>query len=289
MRVWPLFGALALAACAPPLADNAAPSFDLTRYYAAAEAEIRANGGMRLDYAPPDAPFTRAELARNFMRIAMVNEFDTIDGRYVPSQSPARLRRFERPLVVRVINGPATPETAARLNLSLVAQYSRRLGRITGLDIRIAKTGERANMVVFFLNRAEQPRYARQLARYVTAPPRTVEADFANSPPDRLCSAFSLSSDAAPYRYSAAIILVKAEHSGAMRSACVQEEMAQALGLVNDSPQARPSLFNDDEEFAALTKHDELLLQILYDPRLSPGMSAAEVRPLLPEIINDIW
>ncbi|MFT7253735.1 MAG: hypothetical protein ACI81Q_001152, partial [Paracoccaceae bacterium] len=44
---------------------------------------------------------------------------------------------------------------------------------------------------------------------------------------------------------------------------------------------ARPSIFNDDEEFALLTTHDELLLRILYDPRLSPGMQPDQARPIL--------
>ena len=43
------------------------------------------------------------------------------------------------------------------------------------------------------------------------------------------------------------------------------------MGLPNDSPEARPSLFNDDLEFALLTEHDAILLRMLYDPRLRPG------------------
>ena len=50
--------------------------------------------------------------------------------------------------------------------------------------------------------------------------------------------------------------------------------------LTLDSPAARPSIFNDDEEFGLLTTHDELLLQMLYDPRLTPGMTAAEAAPI---------
>ena len=59
------------------------------------------------------------------------------------------------------------------------------------------------------------------------------------------------------------------------------------MGLPNDSPQARPSLFNDDLEFALLTEHDAILLRMLYDPRLRPGMTADEARPLLPAIARD--
>jgi len=283
---------LTLSACTAAVPDKEQPpqpSVDLERYYAAAEAQIRAEGGMRTEYAPPDAPFTRGDLATNFMRIALFDEYTTQNGRYVAGEAPSNLRRFDVPVLVRVVNGALTAKTAADFNQAQVASFTRRLARITGQDIRMAKEGERANMVVFFLNRAEQPLMARQLGRYVSAPPKEVEDSFANSGNDLLCAAFALSQKRRPDSYRAAIILVKSEHSEAQRDACIQEEMAQALGLTNDSRSARPSIFNDDEEFAALTKHDELLLQILYDPRLNSGMSAEEVRPLLPAIINDIW
>ena len=280
---------LALGACTPLAPDPVVPSFDLGEYYRAAEAEIRANGGMRTEYAPADAIFSREDLARNFMRIAMYDEFNTVDGRYAASETPSNLRKYERPVRVRVVNGAATTQADQNLNNQLVAQYTRRLARITGLDMRLANEEERANMIVFFLNKAEQPRMARQLGRYITAPPREVENAFANSPNDMLCGAFSLSSERAPYSYTASVILIKSEHSGAQRAACVSEEMAQALGLTNDSPEARPSIFNDDEEFAALTVHDEFLLRILYSARLKSGMSAAEVQPLLADIISEIW
>ncbi len=281
--------ALALAACAPLAPEPPALSFDLVAYYAAAEAEIRAGGGMRTDYAPADAPFTKADLARDFMRIALFDEYQTVNGSYVAGESPSNLRRFDRPVRVRVVNGDSTGPADGQFNASAVAQYTARLARITGQDIRMAGLGERANMVVFFLSREEQPRMARQLGRYVSAPPREVEDAFANSPLDLLCAAFSLSSERTPDSYRSSVILVKSEHSTAQRNACVQEEMAQALGLTNDSPAARPSIFNDDEEFAALTLHDELLLEILYDSRLHSGMRPEEVRRLLPAIIDDIW
>ncbi len=289
MRWHTILTVLALGACAAPPPAPPALSFDLGTYYSAAEAEIRARGGMRTEYDPTDAPFTKADLARDFMRIALFDEYQTINGSYVASETPSNLRRFDRPVRVRVVNGDSTSEPDAQFNATTVAQYTRRLARITGLDMRIANEGERANMVVFFLSRDEQPRIARQLGRYVTAPPREVEDAFANSALDLLCAAFSLSSERTPDSYRSALILVKSEHSPAQRSACVMEEMAQALGLTNDSRAARPSIFNDDEEFAALTRHDELLLRILYDPRLQSGMAPDAVRLLLTEIIDDIW
>jgi hypothetical protein len=61
----------------------------------------------------------------------------------------------------------------------------------------------------------------------------------------------------------------------------MHEEIAQALGLANDSPRARPSIFNDDEEFALLTGQDELMLRMLYSPELQAGMTEAEARPII--------
>ena len=82
-----------------------------------------------------------------------------------------------------------------------------------------------------------------------------------------------------PNGYPAAIAVIRAENPGLLRLSCVHEELAQGLGLANDYPAARPSIFNDDDEFALLTEQDELMLKMLYDPRLRPGMTAKEVNP----------
>ena len=73
-----------------------------------------------------------------------------------------------------------------------------------------------------------------------------------------------------------------------MRKSCIHEEMAQSLGLSNDSKIARPSIFNDDEEFAFLTTHDENLLKILYDNRLKPGMNNKDALPIVTKIAKEL-
>ncbi|MEZ5685909.1 MAG: DUF2927 domain-containing protein, partial [Paracoccaceae bacterium] len=40
--------------------------------------------------------------------------------------------------------------------------------------------------------------------------------------------------------------------------------------------------------FALLTRHDELLLRMLYDPRLTPGMTEAEARPIVQTIAAEL-
>ncbi len=82
--------------------------------------------------------------------------------------------------------------------------------------------------------------------------------------------------------------MIRAEHPDLLRLSCLHEEIAQGLGLANDSPLARPSIFNDDEEFGLLTTHDEYLLKMLYDPRIRPGMTAEEAIPVARTIANEL-
>jgi hypothetical protein len=38
-----------------------------------------------------------------------------------------------------------------------------------------------------------------------------------------------------------------------------------------------------------MTRHDEDLLRILYDPRLKAGMSADEAMPVVHRIVEELW
>jgi len=109
----------------------------------------------------------------------------------------------------------------------------------------------------------------------------------ATMPRSTFCLVFAFSQGDAP-TYARAVAVIRAEHPPLLRLSCLHEELAQGMGLANDSPRARPSIFNDDEEFALLTRHDELLLKMLYDPRLRPGMGAGQARPIIAEIAREL-
>ncbi len=70
--------------------------------------------------------------------------------------------------------------------------------------------------------------------------------------------------------------------------ACLNEELAQSLGPVNDLYRVSGTVFNDDNVFNALTPYDLLILRVLYDPRLSTGMGRAAAAPLVGRILNDV-
>jgi hypothetical protein len=278
----------ALRVAAPPAPRSAAvPGGDeLRTFYASVESQLVASGRMRRDIAPPDAPYTIDDLVRDFERVALYDEYTDVDGRFVHRQAPAHLRRWADPVRVAVMTGgSASPEDAAR-DRANVAAFTRRLGQITGVDMAIS-SGPDVNFLVLFMTSEERTAFADQVsAHYPNFAPAVVSA-LRDTPLDTFCTAYAFSKPDDPATYSAVMVLIRAEHPPFTRLSCVNEEMAQAMGLPNDSPDARPSLFNDSLEFALLTEHDAILLRMLYDPRLRPGMTADEVRPLLPAIARD--
>jgi DUF2927 family protein len=298
--VWPglmLVGLFTLSACVetlpitggpanPAAATRSAESLKLEKYYSGLQARLQTQGLLRTDGGGPDTPFSSRTLAEDFERIALYDEYTVINGRFVAQATPSSLRRWQKPVRIGLIFGDLVPEEDRIKDRANVAAYAKRLARLTGLDIRV--TDKNPNFRVMFLYRDEQKAAAPMLRREVPDLSPIVLREIVNSPRNTFCVAYSFSDPNDTNIYDSALILVKAEHSGIMRLSCIHEEMAQALGLVNDSPNARPSIFNDDEEFALLTRHDELLLRMLYDRRLKIGMTPQDARPLLPKIASDV-
>ncbi len=281
----------ALAGCEMPPAPVAAPaapevtrpsaaSLALSNYYRAAEQRLLARGLLRRDGGGPDTPITRAALVANFERIALYDEYAVRNGRFVAQQTPSRLRRWAQPVRMRAVFSDAVPAAQEATDRANLARYAERLSRLTGHPISVTQGGN-ANYHVLFLD-ADSQRAAEPLLRSLVPgiDPATV-ASITGMDRYTYCSVYAFSDRTNPDTYVAAIAVIKAEHPDLLRLSCLHEELAQGLGLANDSPAARPSIFNDDEEFALLTTHDEILLSILYDPRLRPGMTPAEARPIV--------
>jgi Protein of unknown function (DUF2927) len=68
---------------------------------------------------------------------------------------------------------------------------------------------------------------------------------------------------------------------------CAYEELLQALGPINDTD-VPWTMFNDDVQMGFFGVYDQYILNILYHPRIRPGMVPTEVRALLPEILPTV-
>jgi Protein of unknown function (DUF2927) len=69
---------------------------------------------------------------------------------------------------------------------------------------------------------------------------------------------------------------------------CVYEELLQALGPINDDASVPWTMFNDDVQKGFFDVYDQYLLNILYDPRILPGMTREEVRAVLPQVLPSV-
>ena len=64
------------------------------------------------------------------------------------------------------------------------------------------------------------------------------------------------------------------------------EEITQVLGLPNDSNKAYPSIFNDHTPEDLLSPLDVVLFQLLYESELKPGITTAQVKPIVRKVLK---
>jgi len=262
----------------PALPVASAESQALAAYYARVQADLLARGMLRTDGGGIDTPFTDTMLAENFIRVALFDEYRRTAQGLVAQETVSRLRRWDQPVRVALRFGASVPAAQRATDTARIGSYLARLQAITGHPIGLSESG--ANFFIHLVNEDERRALGPEIA--ATLPELTAPevAGLVNLPRSTYCVVYALSQGNAA-TYGRAFAVIRAEHPDLLRLSCLHEEIAQGLGLANDSPLARPSIFNDDEEFALLTGQDEMMLRMLYDPALRPGMTAAEARPLV--------
>ncbi|MFN6979578.1 MAG: DUF2927 domain-containing protein, partial [Gemmobacter sp.] len=265
------------AAAAAP-APASARSREVAAYYARIEADLRARGLLRTDGGGPDTPFGPRQLVENFVRIALYDEYAQSGGTIVARETPSPLRRGAARVGSGLRFGASVPAGRRARDTALVTAYAARLARVTGHPVRV--TDIAPNFWVYVVSEDERPTLGPEWAALFrgVAP---ADLAFATGMDLRTFCLVLAISEGDGAVYSGALAVIRSELPDLLRLSCFHEEIAQGLGLANDSPLARPSIFNDDEEFALLTRMDEALLRMLYDPRLRPGMREAEARPIV--------
>ncbi len=250
-------------------------SLALARYYRRVQDGLLTQGLLRQDGGGPDAPFSQRNLVDNFIRIALFDEYTNVGGRIVARTTPSNLDKWQEPILMSVEFGDSVLLAQRQKDNADIAQYANRLSRITGLPIRQVQSG--ANFNVFVVNEDERKALAPRIREILPGINEAALNTVTDMPRSTFCLVFALDpgNDGS---FSQALAIIRGEHPDLMRLSCIHEELAQGLGLSNDSGAARPSIFNDDEEFALLTDQDELLLRMLYDPRMIPGMGADAAR-----------
>lgn len=264
---------------------TSAASRNARQYFARSQADLLANGLLRTDGGGIDTPFTDRMLTENFIKIALFDEYTS--GRFGPVQGQARshLRRWEGPVRVGLRFGDSVSAQTRATDTAKVRSYLARLARLTGHSI--ALNDAEPNFFLYIVNEDERRALGPVAMAALPGLSHGEMRGISEMPLTTYCLVYALS-DGNSGRYTRAFSVIRAEHPDLLRLSCIHEEVAQGLGLANDSPSARPSIFNDDEEFALLTTQDEMMLRILYNPALRPGMTEAEARPIIETLARQL-
>ena len=239
-------------------------------------------GLLRRDGGGADTPYTADVLARNFEQIAFFNEYN---GTFTGRGGASPLRRWSAPVRMQVIFGAGVPPSQRNADGFAVSQYANRLARVTGHPVSATGT---PNFIVIIAGEDDRAEALQAAAKRIPGISDTSLRALRDMRRDTYCAVAAYAAGPNANTYTAAVAVIRSENPDLLRLSCIHEELAQGLGLANDSPAARPSIFNDDDEFALLTRHDEQLLRMLYDRRLRTGMTAAEARPIVRTLAREI-
>lgn len=259
MRFLPLASLCVLAAC------STTPAADVTMSGPSGAATGITVPAMQSFAPAPVAPTARsnADIAGKFLDL----EFRMESGRALP-----RLTRFEGPITVRLA-GDVPPSAPADL-----ARLIQRFRTEAGIDIRPATGTGPASVTVEFHDRSTLRRVVPTAACFVVpnvsslaeyrAKRGTAAVDWANLVTRTRVAVFA-PADTSPQE---------------VRD-CLHEELAQAMGPLNDLFSLQDSVFNDDNFNTVLTGFDMLVLRMHYSPELRSGMNEAEVAARLPALL----
>lgn len=265
-----------------PAARPAAPADPLVAFYARIEAERRARGLMRTDDGLRDGRIAASRLAAIWTEVALRDELS--GGRLIP----AVLRRWDRPVVFRLEFGASVPEGVQAADRVRVGQLVASMADAARHPMSLSPAGSaEGNFHVLVLNEAERQEIGPRLRALVPGIDASTVDLVTGMPAETFCLALAFARGGGS-TYTEAVAIIRAEHPDLTRLACYHEELAQGLGLAADSPRARPSVFNDDQEFALLTALDLMLLRLHYDARLSPGMTENRASPIVLAIASEL-
>ncbi|APX88480.1 ATP-dependent transcriptional regulator [Brevirhabdus pacifica] len=209
---------------------------------------------------------SNAEIARDFLELS----FEMESGRQLPI-----LTRFEGPIEVELRNAASS---SLRNDLDrLIA----RLRREAGIDITLVKRSDTPEIVIETVSRRELQRYVPQAACFVV--PRVAGwQDFKRNRRGAVTDWTSLRQ-----REQVSVLIPRDVSPQEVRD-CLHEEVAQALGPLNDLYRLHDSVFNDDNFHTVLTGFDMTILRAYYAPELRSGMTRDQVAAALPGILARI-
>jgi hypothetical protein len=208
--------------------------------------------------------FTNDEIRDGFFKIAFSAELQ----RGVPVE---RVRKFDEPIRIFVVSKGA-PDRRSEI-AAIVADIR---ARVNHLDVAVTNDRRAANFIVTLV--AE--RDLRRTIRSLYGSERATRIQQSLNP-----QCLSGIGKDKRHRIRRAEVILPVDAGEFTFYDCAYEELLQGLGAINDDRSVPWTMFNDDVQMGFFDVYDQYLLNILYDPRIRPGMTKEEVNGLLPDVL----
>jgi len=238
---------------------------------AAVEAARTENSEITNRRAAQRVSFSNEEILSGFLKVAFGAELQ-LDGH------AERIRKFDEPVRVFVVDRGGDRGAAARRAVisGVVADIGARVGH---LDIAVTNDRRAANVTVMLVPSRDMHRTIVQ--RYGRAQAERIE----QSLNPNCLSGIAKDPD---FRILRGEVLLPADADEFGFFDCAYEEILQSLGPINDDASVPWTMFNDEVQMGFFDLYDQYLLNILYDPRVRPGMTKEEFSALAPELLPDV-
>ena len=264
----------------------ASQEFKLRKYYNRLEERKLSLGLLRQDGGGTDTPFNVEDIVEAFEQLAFYNEYKIGENQLLPNTDMVNLGKWNSPINISMRFGNSV--TAKQKDKDLLDIHNLLLILSNATEHKMKISNKNVNMYIVVGNQKEVAELTSKIgANLPEFDPKRIPI-ITKLPKDIHCLAMTSMSAGPNSEIKSALIIIRSELPKLMRIACFHEEIAQSLGLTNDSHLARPSIFNDDDEFATLTRLDKILLRILYDNRLNSGISRQNSSQLVRQIAKEI-
>jgi hypothetical protein len=216
--------------------------------------------------------FSDEELIDGFVRTVFGAEYEA------PAAALLVVKKFTRPIRIRVEAIPSAtfPQAEANRRARLAETIIRRLAqRVPTANIAIVNRLAQANVLVAITDRRHYLSVGDVLLR-------------GNASFMRNTTCAGVPSWFANYALERSITIIPGDLDDTQFASCVSEETLQVLGPVNDDGNLPYSTFNDSNDLGGFPLFDQMILNMLYDRRVRPGMTEQQVRAILPAVLRDV-
>jgi hypothetical protein len=231
--------------------------------------------------APPDAftgappqytRFSTPELMRGFFALAFGSDLRI-------GAALRGIRRFDRPILAAVIASGSVDRSAAMQRV--VAEYAEKVPNLhlSVAQVSVVQDAASADIEIRLIDEKD---FTAALRAAFGA--EITRAFIARTDPQCMTSVKS-DAEGAIVRTVSFIIVDKGD---TVFLDCAYHELLHAFGLSNHDQRNPWTTLNQHRMVGYLSVYDRSLLTLLYDPRLRPGMTAAQARAVLPGVIEDL-